>query len=122
MANWERAIDDFERKVRTNIVKIHARTAFAMRDSVVDGSPTTGAPGQPVDLSTLKNSWQLTFPSPLLARLVTSLAYAEGIENGVGPHGPITLRSTVGGFHSVKMTRLGVQKVADEAVREVVRI
>ena len=142
MANWERAIDDFERKVRTNIVKIHARTAFAMRDSVVDGSPTTGAPGQPIDTSTLKNSWILSHPSPFFATLQTDVQYAEAIEEGiVKPHqrGPYTrkdgtpvrrhsvrgypmiFRSKTGGSHSVKLTRIGIQKIADKATRDTVK-
>lgn len=119
--NWERAIEDFEAKVQKRIVQLHARLAFAMRDSVVDGSSVTGAPGQPVDTGNLRASWQLTFPSPLLARLVSSATYAEAIENGVGPHGPMILRSEVGGFHSVKMTRSAFPKLTDRIVREVAR-
>lgn len=118
---WEKAIDAFERKIEKRIKEVHAKTAFALRDSVKDGSAVTGAPGQPVDTSNLKNSWQLAFPSQLLARLTTHVDYAQAIEEGVGPSGPMTLASPVGGFHSVKQTRAGFQKLVDQVVREVVR-
>lgn len=90
--------------------------------SIQSGSPVTGAPGQPVGQygpgynqgsvgGTLKASWQLEFDSPTSARISTNIVYARGIEDGVGPHGPITLRSTVGGFHSVKLTVAGFSKI-----------
>lgn len=119
--DWERKIEAFEAKLQKRIVQVHARVAFALRDSIVDGSPITGAPGQPVDTGNLKASWQLTFPTPLLARLVTSAVYAEAIENGVGPSGPMVLQSEVGGFHSVRQTRTHFQKLVDKIVREVAR-
>ena len=119
--NWERAIDRFEAKVQRRLIEVHAKVAFALRDSVVFGSPVTGSPGQPVDTGNLRASWQLSFPSLLLARLVTSAVYAEAIENGVGPSGPMVLKSPVGGFHSVRMTRTGFQKLVDKIVREVAR-
>ena len=118
---WEKAIDAFERKIEKRIKDIHAKTAFAIRDSVKDGSAVTGAPGQPVDTGNLKNSWQLAFPSQLLARLTTNVEYAPGIEEGVGPSGPMTLQSPVGGFHSVKLTRASFQGLVDAVVREVIR-
>ena len=118
MSNWESAIDRFAAKIERRIKDIHANAAFKMRDSVVTGSQLTGAPGQPVDTGNLRASWQLTFPEPLLARLTTNVEYAPAIEEGVGPYGPMSLQSGVGGFHSVKQTRNAWQKVVDAAVRE----
>ncbi len=116
---WEKAIDAFERKIEKRIKDIHAKTAFALRDSVVHGSTVTGAPGQPVDTGNLINSWQLTFPAQLLARLTTNVEYAPAIEEGVGPHGPMTFISPEGGPHGVKLTVAGFQKLVDKVVREV---
>jgi len=124
--NWESQIKRFQDKIQKRIVTIHANTAMKLRDSVVFGNRTeagglTGSPGQPVDTGNLRNSWQLTHPAALLARLSTNVEYAPAIEDGVGPYGPMTLQSEVGGFHSVKLTRAGFQKLVDAAVREEVR-
>lgn len=90
--------------------------AAAVKDSITDGSPVTGAPGQPVNTGALKNSWQLAFDSPTSARISTKMAYAEAIEDGVGPHGPLTLRSAVGGFYSVRLTAAGFPKLVASVV------
>ena len=66
---------------------------------------------QPVDISTLKNSWQITFPDPNTAQTATNIIYAKPIEDGVGVYGPLTLRSKTGGFHSVKLTRAAWPKI-----------
>lgn len=112
-------LNDFTRKVERRRKDIFVGFAVAVRDSVVEGSPVTGAPGQPVDIGNLKASWQLTFPSATLARVTTNVPYAPPIEDGVGPYGPMTLRSEVGGWHSVKLTRAGRQALLDQVVREV---
>lgn len=87
--------------------------------SVVDGSPVTAAPGQPVDTGNLRASWQQTYPSELVAEVFTNVDYALPIEEGVGPHGPMTLRSHVGGFHSVALTRAAWQQVVDHETTKV---
>lgn len=104
--------------------------------SIVEGSEITGAPGQPVGQygyvkrdgrlvaynpgqvgGTLKSSWQTVFESPTRAVIGTKLIYAQAIEDGVGPHGSLTLRSTVGGFHSVDHTIRGAQRVVDDVTK-----
>ena len=82
------------------------------------------SPGQPVAKKfggTLKNSWQLEFPELFLAATSTPIIYARGIEEQVDPRSgnQLTLRSEVGGFHSVKLTRAGFQKLVNKAAREV---
>jgi hypothetical protein len=84
--------------------------------SIVFGSEITGAPGQPVDTGALRNSWQHEFEGPLLAHVTTNLEYAEPIEEGIGPHGALTLRSEVGGFHSVKQTIAAFPRIVDVCV------
>jgi hypothetical protein len=71
------------------------------------GSELTGSPGSPVDSGNLRNSWQMEFESPRVALISTTVVYAAAIEDGVGPHGPLTLRSAVGGFHSRKLLIAG---------------
>ena len=95
-------------------------TAEALQQSMVEGSAVTGSPGQPVDTSALKGSWQETFPGEWQWQTTTNVVYAPGIEEGEGPHGPMTLRSEVGGFHSRKLTVAGFDDLVDSVVREVV--
>jgi hypothetical protein len=98
--------------------------------SIVEGSEVTGAPGQPVDTGALRTSWQLSFPSPGRALISTNLVYAPIIESGIRPIGSgrgnatgrtgtrITLRSPVGGFHSVQITIDALPRiVAHESAR-----
>lgn len=109
--------------------EIFLRTCALAFDSIVNGSPVTGAPGQPVDTGALRASWSLTFESPTEALISTNLVYAPAIEEGQQePYSrngayivpaPMTLRSSVGGFHSVKMTRAALQSIVDFATAEV---
>lgn len=116
---------DFSGKMREFAVLVDMRSravfvnvASAAKDSITDGSPMTGAPGQPVQTGALKGSWQLRFESPTRAVISTDKLYAPAIEDGQGPHGPLTLRSPVGGFHSVALTVAGIPAlVADETAK-----
>jgi hypothetical protein len=91
-----------------------------LRDSVIDGSPVTGAPGQPKQTGTLRLSWQPAWMGPLIWEFTTKLEYAKPIEDGVGPYGPLTLRSEVGGFHSVKLTRAGWPRIVENVTQRIV--
>ena len=110
---------------RTLVVRrqaaIVADSALTVHRSVQEGSPITGAPGQPVDTGALRASWQIQFESPYTALVSTNLDYAPAIEDGVGPFGPMTQRSLVGGYHSVKLTIAGWQRVVDATVAKVVK-
>lgn len=90
-------------------------------ESIQVGSPITGSPGQPVDTGFLRNSWQAVFESDTEAVVGTNVEYAEPIEDGIGPHGELTLRSEVGGFHSVKITRAGMGRIIEHVTAEVER-
>lgn len=96
----------------------------AIHGSVTDGSALTGAPGQPVDTGNLKASWQQMFPEDWVGEVATVTEYAPAIEEGqqmpytnrygtyVEPQ-PMTLRSSVGGFHSVKLTRSNWDRIVE---------
>lgn len=89
-------------------------------DSIKEGSPLTGAPGQPVDAGNLRNSWLFEFDDPThpkSAVIGTAVEYAEPIEDGVGRFGPLTLRSAVGGFHSVHETVVNFDRILEESKR-----
>lgn len=117
---------DDERHNRQELVKlgtmlndIFVVTATEALRSVQEGSELTGAPGQPVDKGDLLVSWQLTFPSPDSAVIGTDSDHAKPIEDGVGKYGPLTLRSKVGGWHSVKLTAANLGRIHDFAKRKV---
>jgi hypothetical protein len=119
------AAGSFAQDVRmfTRTVEARARDAFvgiatAVHESVQIGSALTGAPGQPVDTGRLRASWQLLFETPTRALIATNVVYAPPIEDGVGQYGPLTLRSQVGGWHSVALTIAGFQKIVDAEVRK----
>lgn len=115
--------------------RIYVRVATACKDSIVEGSSVSGAPGQPVDTGYLKGSWQLTFDDEG-ALISTNVAYAPVIEENTraaydarGTQRPANLvsqqggsrphqRSQVGGPHSVALTRAAFQSFVERAVVE----
>lgn len=121
----------FTGKVEQRNRAIFVGSVSSVAGSVVEGSPVTSAPGQPVDTGNLRNSWQTTFPGEWLGEVATNVEYAPAIEEGQQPPyttasgtqvtpGPMTLRSAVGGFHSLKMTRAGWVPLMRSVVTEVV--
>lgn len=111
----------FALKVEQRQRDIFVGCATEVHRSVVEGSAVTGAPGQPVDTGALRASWNLRFESEHSALTSTNLVYAPIIEEGRGPHGPITIRSQVGGTNSVALTRAGWQATANHVTARVVR-
>lgn len=112
-------LKSFVVRTESRLPEVVAATGVLALESIKVGSPITGAPGQPVDTGALRNSWQLEMESPLRALVSTNIEYAPAIEEGIGPHGAMTLRSAVGGFHSRSKTIAGGQRLVDEAVRRV---
>lgn len=98
----------FTDKVTVTTQAVFVNSASRVLQSIQDGSPVTGAPGQPVDTGNLRASWQLTFESPTSALVSTNVEYAPVIEDNIKGvrfknHGP----------HSVKITRAGLQQIVD---------
>lgn len=100
---------------------VHHGSVFDAHKSITLGSTLTGAPGQPVDTGRLRNSWQIEIISPLEARILTSLKYAPSIEHGQRKGKPITLRSQVGGFHSLKLTVQNWDRIVEDNARRVAK-
>ena len=117
---WEGDIENFITVLRARQIRLHTEVANRIHASITHGSETTGAPGQPVQTGNLINSWQVIRISPLQSQISTPVVYAPGIEDGVlyGKDG-VQVRSGVGGFHSVKMTRAGFQDLVNEVARQV---
>jgi hypothetical protein len=90
--------------MRANVIGIWTMVQREIGRSIRTGSELTGAPGQPVDTGNLRNSWVESYPSATLWMISTNVEYAEWIEDGGNDIAAFTLRSEVGGFHSVKLT------------------
>lgn len=82
--------------------------------SVTDGSELTGSPGQPVQTANLYGSYitGARFLSRGLWEVTTNVDYAIYIEHGGNDIGPFTLRSEVGGWHSLKLTEASWDRIA----------
>ena len=117
-ARFNREINDWLNKVDGRKRALFVNVASAVQESVRSGSQVTSAPGQPVATGNLKTSWNLEFESATTALISTNVEYAPPIEAGVGPYGPLTLRSEVGGFGSVKLTRTGFQRLVNDEARK----
>ena len=127
--------DDLDRFYATLLARqrdVFVGATGDVKESIQDGSPVTGAPGQPVDEGNLKGSWQETYPGEWESLVATPAEYARSVEEGQQPPytradgtqvtpAPMTLRSEVGGFHSVKLTRAGWDRIVEQVVRRVVR-
>ena len=128
----------FAEKVQKNRRTLAFNAGNAVRDSIQNGSALTAAPGQPVDTGFLKGSWQYIQESPDVALIATNVSYAPAIETGIrsdfdpagvtgkygvkgGQIGPALApgsggphrKSTVGGHHSVALTRAAWSRIVD---------
>lgn len=97
-----------------NVAVLDEATALAM-DSIVDGSPLTGAPGQPVDTAELRDSWTAVPEGPATRLIKSDAIHALAVEYNWGGvsyqnHGP----------HSRALTVHGFPRILDAAVRQVV--
>lgn len=97
--------------------------AAEVHNSVVFGSSLTGAPGQVVadeNGGNLRDSWQLTFPTPDTAQSSTNVAYAESNEDGIARPGggPYVQRSAIGGRHSVSKTIDGFPRILEHVAQQ----
>lgn len=100
---------------RKELALFHAVTAHAYQ-SIVEGSAVTGAPGQPVDTGALKRSYSMVKEVRRRHSVIRSgLSYAPIIEDN---RRGAQLRSKVGGFHSIKMTRVGWRRIVAYEMRK----
>jgi len=125
--------DDLQRfaaKTQGKSNALFINVASGVKESIVNGSAVTGAPGQPVDTGNLKDSWQLTFEGKHSALISTNVAYAPVIEDNLrssfDPRGAMPVKdalrkpvkSTVGGFHSVKLTVGAFDRIVEGKLAE----
>lgn len=117
--NFESAIAGFIVQLEGAEEAVFVGTVAAVEESIKIGSPITASPGQPVQSGNLRNSYQPKRLGDREVEISSDVEYALPIEEGVGQHGPLTLRSKVGGFHSIKLTAASFQRLVDDVVRKV---
>jgi hypothetical protein len=126
-------LNRFALKVDARTKAVYLAVAAKVHESITVGSPTTGAPGQPVDTGFLRASWTLT-QGPTVSEIATNVAYAPVIEHNLraaynssgvqndrrNPNGTArrAVKSTVGGAHSVRLTVAAADRLQSEALRE----
>jgi len=100
----------FNTRLRRKVNALSTETVDEVFRSIVYGSEITSAPGQPVDTGTLRDSWVREPVEPHVERVYSTdnPAKVASIENNWRG---ATLRSSVGGFHSVAITRLGFNRI-----------
>lgn len=110
---FNKSLIDFDKMSKKRESNLYSALVKHCLRSIKFGSATTGAPGQPVDTEALRKSW--TKKGTLASRDVeisTHKKYAPKFEAGGGSN--FVLRSKVGGFHSVRLTRLNWRWVVKE--------
>lgn len=105
----------FAEKAKARERLLFKRVAEHAFRSIRFGSNITGAPGQPVDTTMLLKSWRMRIGPGRNVEISSPLFYAPIIEDN---RRGATLRSKVGGFHSVKLTRLGWQRMVEYELRD----
>jgi hypothetical protein len=117
---FDGGLSRFQRQLDGMSVVLLPRLGELMYESIVDGSPMTGAPGQPEEEGDLIDSWEMTQPTETSVQVASDSEYALQNEDGVRPGGkPYVQRSSVGGRHSVKITRQGMQALVNHAANEI---
>jgi hypothetical protein len=132
MTAFGEALQHFTAKVETRSSTVFLNTVSAVHESITQGSPVTGSPGQPVGQygpgyhegdvgGELLSSWQTILNGQWSAAIVTNNPYAPQNEDGIARPGggAYTQRSTVGGRHSVMKTAAGIQRLVDAEVKKV---
>jgi hypothetical protein len=122
MTDFSKQLMGFSVKTTRVWGELFDRVTEHVQMSVTEGSQVTTAPGQPVDQGILKASWTPDRISATEWQTTTHLDYAPSIEDLVSyAHGgtPITIRSSVGGGHSVKLTRVHFPRLVEYELEQV---
>ena len=135
MSDFTGDLERFAAKAAQRAHDVFVQTTIDVQQSIVEGSPLTGAPGQPVDTGYLKNSWHPHFTSRTEWETTTNVGYAPVIEHNLRerydyegtrrpkelkstirvPGAPKGAKSTVGGHHSVALTVAGWERIVVHA-------
>lgn len=121
MTTWTSRLPEFLPKLTTTVDEVRKDVARLARDSIVNGSFETGAPGQPEDLR--QDQFVIDETGPDTTTVGTNDHSAVAVENGISHFNgaPIHLKSPIGGFHSTKLTHQNAGALIDLAVSRVRR-
>lgn len=113
-AGFQQQMDRFIQKTRAREAALYEGVQEHVGRSIKFGSAVTGAPGQPVKSGDLLGSWRRDRRGVRFVRWTSDLIYAGIIEDN---RRGAQLRSKVGGFHSVKLTRAGFRAIVSHELR-----
>jgi hypothetical protein len=103
----------FKAKTVENMGLVREGVDAEMFTSIVDGSPVTGAPGQPVKTHRLHDSWKQEV-SETETVTASDAPYARAVEENLG-----NKVYENGGPHSCALTAAGFPRIVEAKVREV---
>jgi hypothetical protein len=133
MSDFRNGLTRFSVKIFRMERDIFTGSTEVVHESITDGHAVTGAPGQPVGQygpgyhegrvgGALKASWTPAFVDRDTWQDTTHLDYALQEEDGISyAHGGVAAehRSTIGGRHSVKMTRAAWPRIVEYVTAQV---
>lgn len=120
VTTWKSNLKVFIPEMEYDIKQVREGVAVECFESIVFGSASTGAPGQPDDLR--EGQWSVADDGPDSTLISTADPSARSVEDGISHKfgGPITLKSPIGGFHSVKLTHQNAERLVEPVVLKVV--
>tara|TARA_B100000749_G_scaffold257729_1_gene227314 strand:+ start:128 stop:532 length:405 start_codon:yes stop_codon:yes gene_type:complete len=114
---FARRLKSFGKMSEERLHLVFLRSAREAFKSIKFGSAITGAPGQPVKTGKLINSWRMSGRAREGSITIeTDVKYAPLLEDNFRG---ATLRSKVGGFHSVKITRMNYRLIVSSELNKV---
>ncbi len=120
VSRFAAGLSKFDLKCRATVVQVFDGVVSLVGESIVVGSGITGAPGQPEDLR--DGDWRRAPEGELVALVSTKDKSARSVEDGISyKHGtPLKkLKSSMGGFHSVKLTVAAGDRIVQSVVTSV---
>lgn len=116
MSGWDSSPETFVTDTLDRLKRVHDACVLEVRESLGTGSTITGALGQPMDKDQLRRSFQHAPIRAWVDEIATDKKYAQSIEDGIGPHGPLTkrdLHGDIGQFHNREATMQGWPKLVE---------
>lgn len=114
--SFQEDMDRFVRKVHDRHDRLFRACVNHAERSIKVGSSVTGAPGQPVKTGALLKSWRTVRGKRKATIASYGVYYAPIIEDN---RRGAQLRSKVGGFHSVKLTRNNWNKLVRHELNKI---
>lgn len=120
VSRFAAGLSAFDLKCKATVAQVFDGVVSLVGESIVVGHGVTGAPGQPEDLR--DGAWRRAPEGALVALVSTKDKSARSVEDGISyKHGTALkkLKSSMGGFHSVKLTHASGDKIVAAVVRSV---